>query len=189
MKELLQIILNEYIPKNKINKFNNLISEYGFKNLTYFNEEKEIEINNYKIPLDILKQRLNSKIKEVEEPKVEEIDSTNKNILLNKCDEFFKKIDFLKKRNKYYYYYYFGFYLQRLKNIFILDYSVEYFNNFIEERYEMKTSKLYSYIRFYNLCQEYNFLLTCDLTFTDIRDNINNIKFLLSKGFSHNLES
>ena len=70
-EELLQIILNEYIPKNKINKFNNLISEYGFKNLTYFNNEKEIKINNKKIPLDILKQRLNSKIKEVEEPKVE----------------------------------------------------------------------------------------------------------------------
>ena len=68
--ELLQIILNEYIPKNKINKFSKLISEYGFNNLTYYNEEKQSKTNPLKIPIDILKQRLYNKISEVEEPKV-----------------------------------------------------------------------------------------------------------------------
>ena len=75
MEKLLQIILNEYIPKNKINKFSKLISEYGFNNLTYCQEEKELKIDHYKIPIDILKQRLHNKINEVEEPKVEEVDS------------------------------------------------------------------------------------------------------------------
>ena len=42
MEKLLQIILNECIPKNKINKFSKLISEYGFNNLTYYNEEKQL---------------------------------------------------------------------------------------------------------------------------------------------------
>ena len=177
--ELLQIILNDYIPKNKINKFIDLISEYGFKNLTYFTDEKEIKINNNKIPLDILK-KLNTKIKEIEDPKIEEEDSKDKNILLNKCDEFFNKIDFLKKRNKYYYYY-FGCYLKKFKDIYILEHSIEEFNNFIKERYEIKLTKLYNYIKFYNLCNEYKILLNCDLTFTEIINNYSEIKKLLIK--------
>ena len=82
MEKLLQIILNEYIPKNKINKFSKLISEYGFNNLTYYNEEKQSKTNPLKIPIDILKQRLYNKISEVEEPKVEEVDSSDQDTLL-----------------------------------------------------------------------------------------------------------
>ena len=105
MEKLLQIIL--YIPKNKINKFSKLISEYGFNNLTYYNEEKQSKMDYYKIPLDILKQRLYNKISEVEEPKVEEVDSdqrtdyvlwqlpkadsSDQDTLLNKCDVFINK--------------------------------------------------------------------------------------------------
>ena len=108
MEKLLQIILNEYIPKNKINKFSKLISEYGFNNLTYYNEEKQSKTNPLKIPIDILKQRLYNKISEVEEPKVEEVDSdqrtdyvlwqlpkadsSDQDTLLNKCDVFINKI-------------------------------------------------------------------------------------------------
>ena len=179
--ELLQIILNEYIPKNKINKFSKLISEYGFNNLTYYNEEKQSKTNPLKIPIDILKQRLYNKISEVEEPKVEEVDvnSIDQDTLLNKCDVFINKIKNTNKRNKHYYYY-FGYYLQRFKNIYVIDHSIEDFNKFIEERYEMKKSKLYSYIQFFKLCQEYQILLTCNLTFTEIINNGINIKFLLN---------
>ena len=217
--ELLQIILNEYIPKNKINKFSKLISEYGFNNLTYYNEEKQSKTNPLKIPIDILKQRLYNKISEVEEqthleaglllsaePKVEEVDSdqstdyvlwqlpkadsdrrsaalcadsSDQDTLLNKCDVFINKIKNTNKRNKHYYYY-FGYYLQRFKNIYVIDHSIEDFNKFIEERYNMKKSKLYSYIQFFKLCQEYQILLTCDLTFTEIINNGINIKFLLN---------
>ena len=74
MEKLLQIILNEYIPKNKINKCSKLISEYGFNNLSC-QEEKQSKMDYYKIPIDILKQRL------LEEPKVEEVDSINQNTL------------------------------------------------------------------------------------------------------------
>ena len=137
MEKLLQIILNEYIPKNKINKFSKLISEYGFNNLTYYNEEKQSKTNPLKIPIDILKQRLYNKISEVEEPKVEEADSSDQDTLLNKCDVFINKIKNTNKRNKHYYYY-FGYYLQRFKNIYVIDHSIEDFNKFIEERYEMK---------------------------------------------------
>ena len=195
MEKLLQIILNEYIPKNKINKFSKLISEYGFNNLTYYNEEKQSKMDYYKIPLDILKQRLYNKISEVEEPNVEEVDSdqrtdyvlwqlpkadsSDQDTLLNKCDVFINKIKNTNKRNKHYYYY-FGYYLQRFKNIYVIDHSIEDFNKFIEERYEMKKSKLYSYIQFFKLCQEYQILLTCDLTFTEIINNGINIKFLLN---------
>ena len=143
MEKLLQIILNEYIPKNKINKFSKLISEYGFNNLTYYNEEKQSKTNPLKIPIDILKQRLYNKISEVEEPKVEEADSSDQDTLLNKCDVFINKIKNTNKRNKHYYYY-FGYYLQRFKNIYVIDHSIEDFNKFIEERYNMKKSKLYS---------------------------------------------
>ena len=66
MEKLLQIILNECIPKNKINKFSELVGEYGFNNLTYYNEEKQLKMDYYKIPIDILKQRLYNKISEVE---------------------------------------------------------------------------------------------------------------------------
>ena len=192
--ELLQIILNEYIPKNKINKFSKLISEYGFNNLTYYNEEKQSKTNPLKIPIDILKQRLYNKISEVEEQtrleaglllsaesKVEEVDvnSIDQDTLLNKCDVFINKIKNTNKRNKHYYYY-FGYYLQRFKNIYVIDHSIEDFNKFIEERYEMKKSKLYSYIQFFKLCQEYQILLTCNLTFTEIINNGINIKFLLN---------
>ena len=179
--ELLQIILNEYIPKNKINKFSKLISEYGFNNLTYYNEEKQSKTNPLKIPIDILKQRLYNKISEVEEPKVEEVDvnSIDQDTLLNKCDVFINKIKNTNKRNKHYYYY-FGYYLQRFKNIYVIDHSIEDFNKFIEERYEMKKSKLYSYIQFFKLCQEYQILLTCNLTFTEIINNGININFLLN---------
>ena len=195
MEKLLQIILNEYIPKNKINKFSKLITEYGFNNLTYYNEEKQSKTNPLKIPIDILKQRLYNKISEVEEPKVEEVDSdqrtdyvlwqlpkadsSDQDTLLNKCDEFISKINNTNKRNKHYYYY-FGYYLQRFKNIYVIDHSIEDFNNFIEERYNMKKSKLYSYIQFFKLCQEYQILLTCNLTFTEIINNGINIKFLLN---------
>ena len=195
MEKLLQIILNEYIPKNKINKFSKLISEYGFNNLTYYNEEKQSKTNPLKIPLDILKQRLYNKISEVEEPKVEEVDSdqrtdyvlwqlpkadsSDQDTLLNKCDVFINKIKNTNKRNKHYYYY-FGYYLQRFKNIYVIDHSIEDFNKFIEERYEMKKSKLYSYIQFFKLCQEYQILLTCNLSFTEIINNGINIKFLLN---------
>ena len=195
MEKLLQIILNEYIPKNKINKFSKLISEYGFNNLTYYNEEKQSKTNPLKIPIDILKQRLYNKISEVEEPKVEEVDSdqrtdyvlwqlpkadsSDQDTLLNKCDVFINKIKNTNKRNKHYYYY-FGYYLQRFKNIYVIDHSIEDFNKFIEERYNMKKSKLYSYIQFFKLCQEYQILLTCDLTFTEIINNGINIKFLLN---------
>ena len=179
MEKLLQIILNEYIPKNKINKFSKLISEYGFNNLTYYNEEKQSKMNYYKIPLDILKQRLYNKIREVEEPKVEEVDSSDQDTLLNKCDVFINKIKNTNKRNKHYYYY-FGYYLLRFKNIYVIDHSIEDFNKFIEERYNMKKSKLYSYIQFFKLCQEYQILLTCDLTFTEIINNGININFLLN---------
>ena len=44
----------------------------------------------------------------------------------------------------------------------------------------MKKSKLYSYIQFLKLCQEYQILLTCNLTFTEIINNGINIKFLLN---------
>ena len=195
MEKLLQIILNEYIPKNKINKFSKLISEYGFNNLTYYNEEKQSKTNPLKIPIDILKQRLYNKISEVEEPKVEEVDSdqrtdyvlwqlpkadsSDQDALLNKCDVFINKIKNTNKRNKHYYYY-FGYYLQRFKNIYVIDHSIEDFNKFIEERYNMKKSKLYSYIQFFKLCQEYQILLTCNLTFTEIINNGINIKFLLN---------
>ena len=195
MEKLLQIILNEYIPKNKINKFSKLISEYGFNNLTYYNEEKQSKTNPLKIPIDILKQRLYNKISEVEEPKVEEVDSdqrtdyvlwqlpkedsSDQDTLLNKCDVFINKIKNMNKRNKHYYYY-FGYYLQRFKNIYVIDHSIEDFNKFIEERYEMKKSKLYSYIQFFKLCQEYQILLTCNLTFTEIINNGINIKYLLN---------
>ena len=195
MEKLLQIILNEYIPKNKINKFSKLISEYGFNNLTYYNEEKQSKTNPLKIPIDILKQRLYNKISEVEEPKVEEVDSdkrtdyvlwqlpkadsSDQDTLLNKCDVFINKIKNTNKRNKHYYYY-FGYYLQRFKNIYVIDHSIEDFNKFIEERYEMKKSKLYSYIQFFKLCQEYQILLTCNLTFTEIINNGINIKFLFN---------
>ena len=195
MEKLLQIILNEYIPKNKINKFSKLISEYEFNNLTYYNEEKQSKTNPLKIPIDILKQRLYNKISEVEEPKVEEVDSdqrtdyvlwqlpkadsSDQDTLLNKCDVFINKIKNTNKRNKHYYYY-FGYYLQRFKNIYVIDHSIEDFNKFIEERYNMKKSKLYSYIQFFKLCQEYQILLTCNLTFTEIINNGINIKFLLN---------
>ena len=195
MEKLLQIILNEYIPKNKINKFSKLISEYGFNNLTYYNEEKQSKTNPLKIPIDILKQRLYNKISEVEEPKVEEVDSdqrtdyvlwqlpkadsSDQDTLLNKCDVFINKIKNTNKRNKHYYYY-FGYYLQRFKNIYVIDHSIEDFNKFIEERYNMNKSKLYSYIQFFKLCQEYQILLTCNLTFTEIINNGINIKFLLN---------
>ena len=194
MEKLLQIILNEYNPKNKINKFSKLISEYGFNNLTYYNEEKQSKTNPLKIPIDILKQRLYNKISEVEEPKVEEVDSdqrtdyvlwqpkadsSDQDTLLNKCDVFINKIKNTNKRNKHYYYY-FGYYLQRFKNIYVIDHSIEDFNKFIEGRYEMKKSKLYSYIQFFKLCQEYQILLTCNLTFTEIINNGINIKFLLN---------
>ena len=196
MEKLLQIILNEYIPKKKINKFSKLISEYGFNNLTYYNEEKQSKTNPLKIPIDILKQRLYNKISEVEEPKVEEVDSdqrtdyvlwqlpkadsSDQDTLLKKCDVFINKIKNTNKRNKHYYYYYFGYYLQRFKNIYVIDHSIEDFNKFIEERYNMKKSKLYSYIQFFKLCQEYQILLTCNLTFTEIINNGINIKFLLN---------
>ena len=88
------------------------------------------------------------------------------------------KIKNTNKRNKHYYYY-FGYYLQRFKNIYVIDHSIEDFNKFIEERYEMKKSKLYSYIQFFKLCQEYQILLTCNLTFTEIINNGININFLL----------
>ena len=174
MNELLQIILNEYIPTNKINKFSILLKEYGFNNLTYYNEEKELKIKN----IDMLRQKLFSKIKEVEEPKVEEVDSTDQNILLNKCDEFINKIINIDKKTKHYYFY-FGYFLQRFKNIYVIDHTAEDFNKFIEERYNMKKSKLYSYIQFFKLCQEYEILLTCDLTFTEIINNNPDIIFLL----------
>ena len=153
MEKLLQIILNEYIPKYKINKFSELVGEYGFNNLTYYNEEKQLKMDYYKIPIDILKQRLYNKISEVEEPKVEEVDSNQRtdyvlwqlpkadsidqNTLLNKCDEFISKINNMNKRNKHYYYY-FGYYLQSFTNIYVIDHSIEDFNKFIEERYNMK---------------------------------------------------
>ena len=170
MEKLLQIILNEYIPKNKINKFCKLISEYGFNNLTYCQEEKELKIDYFKIPIDILKQRLHNKISEVEEPKVEEVDSNDQNTLLNKCDEFISKINNMNKRNKHYYYY-FGYYLQRFKNIYIIENTVADFNKFIEVRYNIKKTKLCNYMRFYDLCQKYEILLTCDLTFSEIIHN------------------
>ena len=165
--------------KNKINKFSKLISEYGFNNLTYYNEEKQSKTNPLKIPIDILKQRLYNKISEVEEPKAEEVDSSDQDTLLNKCDVFINKIKNTNKRNKHYHYY-FGYYLQRFKNIYVIDHSIEDFNKFIEERYNMKKSKLYSYIQFFKLCQEYQILLTCNLTFTEIINNGINIKFLLN---------
>ena len=43
--------------------------------------------------IDILKQKLFGKIKEVEEPKLEELVSADESILLNKCDEFNNKIN------------------------------------------------------------------------------------------------
>ena len=43
----------------------------------------------------------------------------------------------MNKRNKHYYYY-FGYYLQSFKNIYVIDHSIEDFNKFIEERYNMK---------------------------------------------------
>ena len=47
MENLLQIILNEYIPKNEINKFSEFVGEYGFNNLTYYNEEKQLKMDYY----------------------------------------------------------------------------------------------------------------------------------------------
>ena len=50
--------------------------------------------------IDILTQKLFGKIKEVEEPKLEELVSTDESILLNKCDEFNNKINNIEKRKK-----------------------------------------------------------------------------------------
>ena len=68
--------------------------------------------------IDILKQKLFRKINEVEEHKVEELDSTDENVLLNKCDEFNNKIYNIEKRTKHYYYY-FGFFFNKGLQIFI----------------------------------------------------------------------
>ena len=93
-----------------------------------------------------------------------------KNTLLNKCDEFISKINNMNKRNKHYFYYL--LYLQRFKNIYIIENTVEDFNRFIEERYNIKKkTKLCNYMRFYDLCQKYEILLTCDLTFSEIIHN------------------
>ena len=74
----------------------------------------------------------------------------------------------MNKRNKHYYYY-FGYHLQRFKNIYIIENTVEDFNRFIEERY--KKTKLHNYMRFYDLCYKYEILLSCDLTFSEIIHN------------------
>ena len=73
-----------------------MVGEYGFNNLIYYNEEKQP--SKIKIPLDVLKQKIKNKIKEVDEPKIEEVDSTDQNTLLNKCDEFINKNNFMKKK-------------------------------------------------------------------------------------------
>ena len=177
MEKLMQIILNDFIPKAKVKSFLELVTEYGFSSLKYFIHEKENKVNRYKIPIEELRKRLTSKINKIEEPNLEINDISDKTEVLNKCDDMVNKIIYDNKKSKKYYYH-LGKYLSLLKSHFVLNNTVDNFNKFIDERYKIKLSTLYKYIKFYLLCEKYPDLYNCDLTLSEIMDNVPEIKSL-----------
>jgi len=173
--KLLQTILNDYIPKNKVKSFLELMNENGFKSSSfkYFIDE---EPNKHKISIVELRKRLFSRIVKVEEPNFNlEIDITNEKEIIDKCDSIVDKILYDNKKNKRYYFH-LGKYLSLLKSHFILSDTIDNFNNFIDDRYKIKLSTLHKYMKFYILCDQFKDLIFCDLSFTDIMDNVPEIK-------------
>ena len=171
MDDFFNTIINEFIPKTKVNKFVELLEKYKYdtNGLVFY----VIESNNHKIPIEKLKERLFSKKNEVQ---IEDTELTFKNTL-EQCDRYEKKIRLKGKE----YYYCFGLYLSRLKYLMSLDdYSLKEINIFIEERYHIKISTINKYIRFNELCNKYSQLLNCDLSFRDVMQNITEIEKLLT---------
>ena len=176
-KKLLNDILNECIPKNKISKFYAVIDRYKLNSNDYVYKCGDIlerKKPNGKIPIDELEQKISLPYVEFKFDLEEELKSVKKNI--EKCDTIAWKITFDKKRNKIYYYY-FGSYLEMLKEEKLK--TSKEFIDFVSERYQMKKSTIYKYIQFAKLCDFKKELVTCDLTFDQIMKNIPEIESIL----------
>ena len=117
-----------------------------------------------------------------EQPRFEIINTSDKEEVLKSCDSIAKKIIYEDKKNKVYYYH-FGKNLSLLKEHYCLKAvgikersSVGIkplpFHNFIEDRYKIKLSTIFKYLKFYNLCEKYDCLLDCDLSFSEIMNNV-----------------
>ena len=179
-KKLLNDILNECIPKNKISKFYAVIDRYKLNSNDYDyiykcgDNQEPNRSSSGKIPIDELKQKISLPYVEFKFDLEEELKSVKKNI--EKCDSLAKKITFDKKRNKIYYYY-FGSYLEMLKDEKLK--TTKEFIEFVSERYQMKKSTIYKYIKFAQLCDSKKEIVTCDLTFDQIMKNIPEIESIL----------
>ena len=176
-KKLLNDILNECIPKNKISKFYTVIDRYKLNSNDYVYKCGDIlerkEPTSGKIPIDELRRKLFSTYVDYQF-NLEELKGVTK--IIEKCDSLAKKITFDKKRNKIYYYY-FGSYLEMLKDE-ELKTSKELID-FVSERYQMKKSTIYKYIQFAKLCDFKKEIVMCDLTFDQIMKNIPEIESIL----------
>lgn len=179
--KLLQTILNDFIPKNKVDCFLELMNEYGLKSSSfkYFIAEQEPKSNRHKIPIDELRKRLFSNLTYVETPKLVINNPTDEKEIITKCDAIVNKILYVNKKNKKYYYH-LGKYLSLLKSHFVLKDTIDNFNMFIDERYKIKLSTLHKYMKFCVLCESFPELYYCDLAFTDIMENVPEIKKILS---------
>lgn len=185
LRGLLNQILNNYVPRTKINKFIKLLEEYqcNTSDLTLFEDQKEKETPSHKIPLEKLKQRLSSDVPSEDKAKDEDIkDIKDLETTLYNCDHYEKKIRQHEITGKKYYHR-FGYYLSQLKLFLAIeDHSQKEINIFIQERYHIKVSTINKYIRFSGLCDKYEILLDCDLSYREIMNNIPEIEELLSDG-------
>ena len=156
--------------------------------------------NRQKLSIEEIRKRLKNKMNHPseEQPRFEIINTSDKEEVLKSCDSIAKKIIYEDKKNKVYYYH-FGKNLSLLKEhyclkavgikerskgniipVALLPVGIKPlplplplpFHNFIEDRYKIKLSTIFKYLKFYNLCEKYDCLLDCDLSFSEIMNNV-----------------
>lgn len=190
--KVLNKILINFIPKTKLNQFKDLILENDIDiEKLYWSSATGSPLeplengsgplpfpkpNRQKLSIEEIRKRLKNKMNHPseEQPRFEIINTSDKEEVLKSCDSIAKKIIYEDKKNKVYYYH-FGKNLSLLKEHYCLK-AVGIkplpFHNFIEDRYKIKLSTIFKYLKFYNLCEKYDCLLDCDLSFSEIMNNV-----------------
>ena len=170
MESILHEFINEikdYISKDKQDDFKKCVEKFEKENNLKLNSvEKPILVKKKKVPEDLEKRLF--EITNVEKITFKFNDKSSDIEIIDICDKILNYLDDLEKRNKTYYYT-LGELLSILKS---RSSNEKEFLTFAKEKFNRSESTINNYIRFYNICNEYSILITCNLSYREIIKNL-----------------
>jgi cellulose biosynthesis protein BcsQ len=184
MEDALSNFLNEvkeFIPDDKLNKFNKCITKFEKDNNIQLNIQWNardiaaiIVKKAKKVPVD-LEKRLNETFA-VGSVKFDINEESSDEEIVDTCMKIFNHLDDIEKRNKGFYYN-LGYLLSILKSRYN---NEKEFLAYAKEKFNRSKTIITDYIRFYTICIKYTKLMNCNLSYREIMRNLPEIREILS---------